>query len=73
VLGIIGLVVCTPAAPFAWRQGKQAEDAVSRQPGTYGGKGMATAGKIMGIIGSVILVLGVIIAIIVIIAAVASN
>ncbi|MEJ7716285.1 MAG: hypothetical protein WKF40_11625 [Thermoleophilaceae bacterium] len=60
VLGILGLVICGLCAPFAWWQGRSAEAAIAASGGQYGGKGMATAGKILGIIGTVILVLAVI-------------
>ena len=55
VLGIIGIVLCQVCGPFAWWQGKQAEDAIAAAPGSYGGKGLATAGKILGIVGTVLL------------------
>ena len=55
VLGIIGLTFCTLCAPFAWWQGKQAEDQIAASGGMLQGKGMATAGKILGIIGTVLL------------------
>ena len=53
VLGILGLVICSICAPFAWNQGLKAERTIAAEPGRYGGKGMATAGKILGIIGTV--------------------
>ena len=61
VLGILGLVICPLCGPFAWWQGRSAEGAVAASGGQYGGKGMATAGKILGIIGTVVLVLVVIV------------
>ena len=73
VLGIIGLVACAFCAPFAWWQGKSAENAIAASGGTYGGKGMATAGKILGIIGTVLLAIGVVVLIVVIIAGAASS
>jgi hypothetical protein len=59
VLGIIGITACGLTAPFAWAQGRKAEQAFDASPGSYGGKGMATAGKILGIIGTVLLAVGV--------------
>jgi len=72
VLGIVGIILCSIAAPFAWRLGKGAEEAVAANPGRYSGKDMATAGKILGIIGTVLLGLGIVVAVIFIIAAIAS-
>jgi hypothetical protein len=59
VLGIIGIVLCSLCAPFAWKLGKDAEAAVDASGGALGGRGMATAGKILGIIGTVLLVVGI--------------
>ena len=56
ILGIVGLVLCSLCAPFAWKLGKDSEAAVDASGGTLGGRGLATAGKILGIIGTVILV-----------------
>lgn len=57
ILGILGLVICGLCAPFAWWQGRSAEAAIATSGGQYGGKGMATTGKILGIIGTVIMIL----------------
>ena len=65
VLGIIGVVLCSLCAPFAWKLGREAEAAVDASGGTLGGRGMATAGKILGIIGTVLLVVGVLVLILV--------
>ena len=59
ILGILGLVICTVIAPFAWRIGKKTMDEIDASGGRLGGRGMAQAGYIMGIIGTVVLVLGV--------------
>jgi len=64
VLGILGLVICGLAAPFAWVQGRNAERAIDAAPGTYGGKGMATAGKILGMIGTGLMVAGIILVVV---------
>ena len=64
VLGIIGVVLCSLCAPFAWKLGKEAEAAVDASGGTLGGRGLATAGKILGIIGTVLLVIGVLVLIV---------
>lgn len=73
VLGIVGILLCTIAAPFAWVLGKRAEEAVAANPGRYSGKDMATAGKVLGIIGTGLLALGIVVAIIFVIAAVATT
>ncbi len=57
ILGIVGLVVCAIAAPFAWSIGNkelQGIDAGRRDPSN---RGQANAGKILGIIGTVLMVL----------------
>ncbi len=59
VLGIIGIVCCGLAAPFAWYLGKQELDAIAAGQAPAAGQGMARAGMILGIIGSVLLVLSV--------------
>ena len=56
VFGILGILVCGLFAPFAWIYGKRAEESVDSSGGAYGGRDMATAGKILGIVGTVFLV-----------------
>jgi hypothetical protein len=73
VLGILGLVVCAICAPFAWSQGQKAERLIAAEPGRYGGKGMASAGKILGIIGTVLLGLGIVALVILLIVGAASS
>jgi Domain of unknown function (DUF4190) len=60
VLGIVGLVLCGLAAPFAWRIGKNAVDEIDRSQGTLGGRGQAYAGQILGLIGTILLVVGIV-------------
>jgi hypothetical protein len=72
VLGIIGLFVFWPVAPFAWVIGRnevRAVDAGRRDPA---GRGPAMAGMIMGIIGTVILVLAVLLAVLAVVLLVAT-
>jgi len=59
VLGIVGVVLCGFAAPFAWSIGGKALKEIDASQGILGGRGQAQAGKILGIIGTVLLVLGV--------------
>jgi len=58
VLGIVGLVLCGIAAPFAWSYGKKAMNEIDASQGILGGRGQAQAGYILGIIGTVLLVIG---------------
>ena len=58
ILGIVGLVLCGVAAPFAWVIGKRAVDEIDASGGRLGGRGVAQAGKILGIIGTVLVILG---------------
>lgn len=73
VLGLIGVTMCGICAPFAIAQGRKAEAAVDTSGGAYGGRGMATAGKILGIVGTVFLVLALLGVILFIIGAIASS
>jgi uncharacterized membrane protein YjgN (DUF898 family) len=76
VFGILSILVCSVLGPFAWIYGKRAEEAVDASGGAYGGRDMATIGKILGMIGTALLVLSVlvgIVAVIVLIAGAASS
>ncbi len=82
VLGIVGLVgiafcggLTLVLSPFAWVIGHKSVKEIDANPGRYGGRDKANAGKIMGIIGTVLLALGIvaIIAIIGLIAAVPDS
>jgi hypothetical protein len=55
VLGILGVVLCSLAAPFAWRIGKQTVREIDDSHGQLGGRGAAQAGYVLGIIGTVLL------------------
>lgn len=59
VLGILGLALCSIAAPFAWWIGAKTLREIDQSGGQYTGRGEAQAGKIMGIIGTVFLILGI--------------
>ena len=65
ILGILGLVVCSVLAPFAWSIGRKAVREIDASGGRIGGRSTAQAGYILGIVGTVLLVLGVIWAIVV--------
>ncbi|MFY0407381.1 hypothetical protein [Solicola sp. PLA-1-18] len=55
VVGILGLLICQIASPFAWVMGGRALKEVNANPGRYSGEGELKAGWICGIIGSVLL------------------
>ncbi|GAB3200995.1 hypothetical protein GCM10027062_21880 [Nocardioides hungaricus] len=63
IIGLAGVVACggitLVLSPFAWAIGAKASHEIKAHPGTYGGEGSASAGKIMGIIGTVLLILAV--------------
>ncbi|MEZ5091303.1 DUF4190 domain-containing protein [Nocardioides sp.] len=59
VLGIVGLVVCGVAAPFAWVMGNRVVAEIDASPGAYGGRDQANIGRILGIVGSVLIILGI--------------
>jgi hypothetical protein len=58
VVGIIGIVMCQVASPFAWAIGKRAVNEIDASGGRLGGRGQAQAGYILGIIGTILLGLG---------------
>ena len=62
LIGLAGIAFCggitLVLSPFAWRIGARAVREIDENPGTYGGRDQANAGRIMGIIGTVLLVLG---------------
>jgi hypothetical protein len=58
VLGIVGLVLCGVASPFAMWLGRKSMREIDASGGRLSGRGMAQAGYILGIIGTVLLALG---------------
>lgn len=60
VLGILGLVCCSPLGIVAWVMGNNAEKEIEASGGQLGGAGTVKAGKICGIIAVVLMVLGII-------------
>ena len=58
ILGIVGLVVCGVAAPFAWVMGGRVVREIDASGGQLGGRSTANAGRICGIVGTVVLGLG---------------
>jgi uncharacterized membrane protein YjgN (DUF898 family) len=67
VLGILGVVVCGVAAPFAWQMGKRAVAEIDASNGRLGGRGSAEAGYVLGIVGTVLLGLGVLVLVMVLV------
>jgi hypothetical protein len=63
LIGLVGVALCggltLVLSPFAWHIGAKAVREIDANPGMYGGRDQANAGKIMGIIGTVLLVVGV--------------
>ena len=51
ILGIVSVLCCALAGPFAFFIGNGSRNRIQASGGTLGGYGMATAGWIMGIIG----------------------
>lgn len=60
ILGIVGVVCCGLAAPFAWVMGNKELEAIRAGLAPAANQGLATAGKILGIIGTILLGLGII-------------
>lgn len=64
LIGLIGIMFCAGItlvlSPFAWVIGGRAVKEIDANPGRYGGRDQAQAGRIMGIIGTVLLILGLI-------------
>ena len=63
LIGLVGIALCggitLVLSPFAWHIGAKAVREIDAEPGRYGGRDQANAGRIMGIIGTVLLVVGV--------------
>lgn len=55
ILGIVGVICCGLAAPFAWVMGNRELEAIRNGLAPVANQGLATAGKILGIIGSILL------------------
>jgi hypothetical protein len=60
ILGIVGIICCNLAAPFAWYMGRNEVKAIDAGQSAKENRGMALAGMILGIIGTILLVLGLI-------------
>lgn len=65
VLGILGIILCGPLAPFAWVMGNKEIEAIDAGRRPFENRGTANAGRILGIIGTVLLAIGIIVLIVV--------
>jgi hypothetical protein len=54
VLGVIGLVICSPAGVAGLIVARKARKEILAQPDRYSGLGLATAGLVLGIISAVL-------------------
>lgn len=65
IIGLVGILMCggltLVVSPFAWVIGGRALREIDAEPGRYGGREMASAGRVMGIVGTGLLALGVVI------------
>ncbi len=59
VLGILGLVICTPLAVVAWVMGSGDLKQIDAGIMDPTGRGLTQAGKICGIIGTVLLIISI--------------
>jgi hypothetical protein len=57
VLGIVSIVACGLAGPFAWTMGNNAMRDVEQYPYAYTNRSNIQAGRILGIVGTGLLVL----------------
>jgi uncharacterized membrane protein YjgN (DUF898 family) len=55
VLGIVGIVACGLASPFAWYLGRRTLTEIDDSQGRLGGRGAAQAGYVLGIVGTVLI------------------
>lgn len=73
VLGILGLVLFSPLAPFAWFLGARGKREMRQEPGKWAPSPMLTAGMVMGIIGTALMVFGAFIVFLLFVLAIASS
>ena len=55
VLGILSVVFCQLAGPFAWYMGSKALKEINANPSQYSGDGTVRIGQILGIVGTILL------------------
>lgn len=73
ILGILAMVLCQLAGPFAWKIGGQTMREIDASGGRMGGRGLAQAGYILGIVATILLLVAVaIVAVIILVAIIAA-
>lgn len=73
ILGIVGIVACGLAAPFAWVMGNRVLREIDASGGTLGGRSNANAGRICGIVGTALIGIGLLFGVLVLVVAVAGT
>jgi hypothetical protein len=77
IVALVGLAVCggltLVLAPFAWAMGSRALREIDAEPGRYGGRDKANAGRIMGIIGTVLLAAGLLVIVVLVVGLVVAS
>ncbi len=63
VVGILALVLCQLAGPFAWVMGGRARKEIQASNGQIGGLQQVTIGWILGIVSTALLVVGLLVAV----------
>jgi hypothetical protein len=73
ILGIVGIVACGLAAPFAWVMGNRVVREIDASGGTLGGRSNANVGRVCGIVGTALLGLALLVFVAVIIVAIVGT
>ncbi|WP_328327421.1 DUF4190 domain-containing protein [Kribbella sp. NBC_00382] len=74
VLGILGLgTLLAILSPLAWVKANQALAEIDANPGVYGNRSMAVAGRITGMIGSILLIAGLVFCLLLLVIAIVSS
>ena len=73
VLGILGLVICSILAPFAWVMGNKELEAIDAGRRPMDNRGTANAGRILGIIGTVLLGIGIVVGLLILFGVIATS
>ena len=61
ILGIVSVVACGLAGPFAWVMGNRVLGEIDAAPHQYGGRSNATIGRILGIVATALMGLALVI------------
>jgi hypothetical protein len=65
VLGILSVVLCHVAGPFAWVMGRRALKEIDASGGTIGGRGYVVAGYVCGRVATALFAMGVVILVVI--------